>query len=185
MPDNSTETVIENVDNNTEKTVETGNTETSKSVPLSTFLKLKDDYKSVKEKVDELLNDKQKQEQDKKIAEGKKDEVIIDLTKQLEENKKKAGEWEKYSSVKREKLKKDIGENWLESFNLIPLDELEVLASKFSGKSLVDSDTGSGKTKQPGKLEGLLKDLELAKTRKDLPAQIAINRLIDEERKRK
>lgn len=142
--------------------------------------------RELQEKLEAIESEKTKQEQDKKLAEGKKDEVIIDLTKQLEDVKKKASQWDEYNSVKRGQLKDQLKDNWLESFEIMPLSELEILASKFNkGATLVDSDNGSSKKKQPGKIEGLKKDLETAVLRRDLVAQMQIKQLIAEEEKKK
>lgn len=129
--------------------------------------------------------EKSKQDQAKKIAEGKKDEVIQDLTKQLEELKPKATEWDSYNKSKRDTIKDVLKDNWIDSFNLMPLSDLEKLASKFKpGESLLDSDNGSKKKGSLTKIEGLKKDYQLAEQRKDLKAQLAISRLIDEEEKK-
>lgn len=142
--------------------------------------------RELEEKLNAIESDKQKQETDKKLAEGKKDEVISDLTKQLEGIKSKADEWDKYNQSKRSQLKENLGDNWLDSFNVIPLSELEVLASKFNKNSaLLDTDNGSKIKKQPGKIEGLKKDLEMAIQKKDLVAQMQIKQLIADEEKKK
>lgn len=142
--------------------------------------------KELQDRLDSIESEKNKAEQDKKIAEGKKDEVILDLTKQLDEIKKKASQWDEYNTTKRGQLKDQLKDNWLDSFDLLPLSELEILASKFNkGTALADTDNGLNKKKQPGKIEGLKKDLETAIQRKDLIGQMQIKRMIEEEEKKK
>ena len=143
--------------------------------------------KELEDRLKTIEDEKQKQEQDKKLAEGKKDEVIQDLQKKYDEAAKKATQWEDYNKKKREKIKEGMKDNWLDSFELIPLDELEKLASKFEiNSSLLDSDNGKGKKLNAGKLEGLKNDLKLAIQKNDVTAQLQIKRLIkEEEEKRK
>lgn len=125
-------------------------------------------------------------EQSKKIAEGKKDEVISDLTKQLESVTKDAEQWKKYFGTKKTKIKESLKENWLDSFDLLPLEDLEALELKFNNSStLLETDGGKKKIAQVGRLEGLTKDLEIAIAKKDLSAQLAIKRMIAEEQKKK
>jgi alanyl-tRNA synthetase len=142
--------------------------------------------KELETKLNELTSQKEKEETEKKIAEGKKDEVITDLTRQLASYKSKADQFDSYDKSKREKIKTELAENWIDSFETLPLNDLELLATKFNkGEKVPETDGGSNKKQQPGKLEGLLKDLELARSRNDLKAQIQINNLIAEERKKK
>jgi hypothetical protein len=144
--------------------------------------------KELTDKLTLLESEKEKEETNKKLAEGKKDEVITDLTKQLETYKSKADKFDSYDKVRREQIKSILGEdNWLPSYNeSVPLNELEQLANKFNkGIKVLDTDSGSSKSKQPGKIEGLYKDLELAITKNDLKAQIQIRNLIAEERSKK
>jgi hypothetical protein len=142
--------------------------------------------KELSDRLEATETEKTKSEQDKKLAEGKKDEVITDLTKQLEAVKTKASEWDKYNETKRAQIKEQLKDNWMDSFGLIPLSELEILASKFNKDvKLLDSDNGTGKAKQPGKIEGLKADLKLAIEKKDLVAQMQIKNLISEEEKKK
>lgn len=142
--------------------------------------------KELADRLEAIEAEKAKSEQEKKLAEGKKDEVIIDLTKQLEDIKSKASQWDEYNKTKRTQLKDLLKDNWMESFETLPLNDLENLASKFSkDATLLDTDNGNNKKKQPGKIEGLKKDLDLAIQRKDLVAQIRIKEMIAEEEKKK
>ena len=145
------------------------------------------ELKDIKTQLAELQTAKEKEITDKKLAEGKKDEVITELTGQLASLKDKAERYDSYDKNKRNALKEQLGEdNWLKSFDTIPLEELETLASKFTNtKDLPDTDSAKQVKKQPGKLEALYKDLELAKTKKDTVAIIQITRMIEEEKKRK
>lgn len=145
------------------------------------------ELKEIKSQLAELQTAKEKELTEKKLAEGKKDEVIAELTKQLETLKEKAERYDSYDKNKRARLKEELGEeNWLNSFEVIPLEELELLASKFKAtRELPDTDSSKQAKKQPGKLEALYKDLELAKKKNDIVAQIQITRLIDEEKKKK
>ena len=140
------------------------------------------DLKGVKEEIEALKGVKDKEEQDKKIAEGKKDEVILELSEKLATVETKAKEWDSYNTKKRETIKTLIGDNWLDSFSVIPLSDLESLAHKFNGaKDAIDIDGGITKKTTPAKIEALRKDLALAIEKNDLPAQLSIKRMIQEE----
>lgn len=145
--------------------------------------------KELSERLAKIESDKTEEENKKKIEEGKQNEVIIDLQNKLKVFEEKAKRYDEYDLAKRTKLKGVFGEKWLPSFDkpeVIPLIELEDLASKIiNDKSFDGGDDGKGKKKQPGKLEGLQNDLQLAIKNKDLKAQIAIRRMIDEEKQKK
>lgn len=141
------------------------------------------------EELETLRAEKAKQEQDKKLAEGKDKEVIVDLTKQVDDWRTKylqiKTEYEIYETSENDQIKKIMGESWTDSLLKLSLAERKKLASKFTpGESLLDSDNGSKKKGSLTKIEGLKKDYQLAEQRKDLKAQLAISRLIDEEEKR-
>lgn len=141
-------------------------------------------------RLEKIESDKTEEEKKKKIEEGKQGEVITELTDKLKKAEEKAKKFDEYDSTKRVKLKEIFGEKWMPSFEkpeVVPLIELEDLASKLtnSGESLLDSDNGKNKKQQPGKLEGLKKDLQLATERKDIVAQMQIKRLIAAEEKKK
>jgi len=140
------------------------------------------ELKEIKNTIESLRGDKEKEEQEKKIAEGKKDEVIIELTEKLASVTVKAKEWEDYNTQKREVIKKTIGDNWLESFVNMALNDLETLANKFNGaKSAIDTDTITNTKTSSAKVEGLRKDLALAMEKGDVVAQIQIKRMIEQE----
>jgi hypothetical protein len=106
------------------------------------------------------------------------------LRKELEVVKSKAEKFDQYDKAKRIKLKEELGDNWVTSFDVIPLEELETLSSKINKSEKVGHvDNGTGKKGQPGKLELLQKDLEMAKQRNDLVAQMNILDLIEKEKK--
>ena len=107
------------------------------------------------------------EEQKKKIAEGKKDEVILDLTEKLKQKDKeyqpvidKAKKYDEYDTTKRAKIKEVLANDWMPSFDNLPLIELEELASKLNHNvKLKDSDNGQGKAK-PGKEYFTLEELK-------------------------
>lgn len=111
--------------------------------------------KELNERLEAIEAEKSTQEQAKLIAEGKKDEVILDLQQKLKKKDEdfkpfidKAQKYDDYDSSKRGKLKEVLTNDWLESFNSMPLIELEELASKLnSNVKLLDTDDGKGKKK--------------------------------------
>jgi len=111
--------------------------------------------KELNEKLEAIEAEKSKQEQDKKIAEGKKDEVILELQEKLKKKDEefkpfvdKAKLHDDYDSSKRNAIKEVLSDNWLASFENMPLAELEQLASKLnSDVKLLDTDTGKNKKK--------------------------------------
>ena len=145
------------------------------------------DNKKIQEELEQIKSKQNEAEQQKKIAEGKKDEVIKELSDKLTIAEKKAKEFDSYEGKRREQLKVVIGEdNWLNSYDkIVPLEELEILASKFNGKSLEDTDVNRKKIPHTTKLDALYKDLGIAVERKNLQDQIAIKRLIEEEKAKK
>lgn len=114
--------------------------------------------KELNDKILEFESKFETEAQNKKIAEGKKDEVILELQeklkskdKEFEPLKEKAIKFDEYDLTKRNKIKEVLGDSWLNSFNTMPLVELEELASKLnSNVKLLDTDNGSGK-KSPAK----------------------------------
>ena len=140
------------------------------------------ELKDLRTDIESLKGDKAKEEQEKKIAEGKKDEVIVELTDKIAGLTVKSNEWDDYNKVKREELKTKFGDNWLESFVTMPLNDLESLVIKFnSAKEAVDTDTASTQKTSSARVEGLRKDLALALERGDVTAQIQIKRMIEQE----
>jgi hypothetical protein len=113
--------------------------------------------KELSEKLAEYENKFTLEEQNKKIAEGKKDEVISELMEKLKSKEKeyepfveKAKRYDEYDSSKRTKIKSVLGDNWLTSFETLPLSDLEELASKLNNDlRLVDSDNGKGAKPSP------------------------------------
>ena len=111
--------------------------------------------KELNEKLEAIEAEKSQQEQDKKIAEGKKDEVILELQEKLKKKDEefkpfvdKAKLHDDYDSSKRNAIKEVLSDNWLASFENMPLAELEQLASKLnSDVKLLDTDTGKNKKK--------------------------------------
>ena len=109
--------------------------------------------KELNDKILEFESKFETEAQNKKIAEGKKDEVILELQeklkskdKEFEPLKEKATKFDEYDMTKRNKIKEVLGDGWLNSFNTMPLVELEELASKLNSNiKLLDTDNGAGK----------------------------------------
>lgn len=109
--------------------------------------------KELEEKLSAIEAERQKQEQDKKIEQGKLSEVVEELKNKLAEKdkefepvKQKAEKYDEYDKSKRETLKGTLGNKWLNSFETMPLLDLETLASHLtSSVKLPDSDNGKNK----------------------------------------
>lgn len=136
--------------------------------------------KELEAKLSELTSQKEKEETDKKLAEGKKDEVITDLKNQLESYKSKADKFDSYDKSKREQIKTNLGdEYWLPSFDAMPLNELEQLATKFNkGETVPDTDSGNNKKKNnvinpfDKKTFNITSQIELMRTNPKLAQQL-------------
>jgi len=101
------------------------------------------DLKAFKEELEGLKGDKEKEEQEKQIADGKKDEVIAGLNEKVVGLTKESDKWNDYNTKKRAKVKEEFGENWLESFTLMDLNDLEALRDKFNVKPNPEGDNGA------------------------------------------
>jgi len=94
------------------------------------------------------------------IKRGDYEKIINDLKTEngtlkteLEQTKVKASEWDNYQSAKRKTLIDKIPEaDRLESFNLLPLGDLEKLTEKFSVKPAIGTDGGGGTPPKPNEL---------------------------------
>ena len=131
------------------------------------FNKVVSQRQEAKEKIKELessissINTKLKEfEEADSIKKGDYEKIINDLKSEntslkskLDESEKKAGEWDNYQSSKRKTLIDKIPEaDRLESFNVLPLGDLEKLVDKFSVKPPIDVDGGNGKPPKPTEL---------------------------------
>ena len=123
--------------------------------------------KELADKITELEAKVTQTDQDKLLAEGKKDELIETLKTQLKSKddeykpfKEKASKYDEYDAAKRTKIKEILSDDWMPSFDNLPLIELEELASKLnSNVKLKDSDNGTNKAK-PGKEYFTLEELK-------------------------
>lgn len=113
------------------------------------------------QKTVETLKAAQQKEQDEKLKEdGKlkelleiKEKELLAVKNELEQAKSKAGEWDNYQSSKRKLLIDKIPEaDRLQSFNSMPLEDLEKLSEKFAPKDPINTDTGNGKSPKVGEL---------------------------------
>lgn len=142
MPDNNTVTVIEDVNKDTDKNLNTdidSNNGNDKTVPLSTFLELKKEIKSYKEKLEKIDTDTRKAEEDKLKAQGElqklldaKEKEIEDLNKTL---KPKADAFEQFKVSKIEQAKKTLGDKWDEEYSNLSLTALDKIINTISAKN--------------------------------------------------
>lgn len=131
------------------------------------FTKVVEQRQKAKEKVIELensiasINAKLKEfEEAESLKKGDYEKLINDLKAEnnnlkteFEAAKNKASEWDNYQSTKRKALIDKIPEaDRLESFNILPLADLEKLADKFSVKPAIGTDTGGGTVPKPNEL---------------------------------
>lgn len=124
--------------------------------------------KELSDKIASFESKLAEEETQKKLAEGKKDEVIMELTEKLKNKEKefepfieKAKKYDEYDKAKRDSLKEVLKDNWMESFNTMPLMDVEKIASKLTHNvKLPDADNGTNKsnpTKEIFSLEELKK----------------------------
>jgi len=88
--------------------------------------------KKLEDKLKELDKDKEKQKQKDLEEQGKWKELYEAELAKVKEFEPKVTEYTEYQNVKRETLKKQLGDKWIDSFASTPLTELEVLAGKLT-----------------------------------------------------
>lgn len=144
---------LKNLDNNDDTNIE-------KKGVLKELLAERRARQELKRELDAIKAERQKEQDEKLKEEGKlqellakKEQEIASLKSELEGHKTKSMEWDNYQTLKRKTLLDKIPEeDRLESFNILPLSDLEKLVEKFSTKPPIDIDSGNGK---PPKLNEL------------------------------
>jgi len=151
--------VIEDENKNSE-TLESDDANIEKKGVLKELLSERKIRQELKKELEDLKA-KQQKEQDEKLKEDgklkelldKKEQELLTVKTELEQVKSKATEWDNYQSTKRKSLIDRIPEvDRLESFNLLPLNDLEKLTEKFSTKPALSTDDGGGKPPKPNEL---------------------------------
>lgn len=152
--------VIDDKDENLENLDNNENTDIEKKGVLKELLAERKARQELKKELDAMRAERQK-EQDEKLKEDgklkelldKKEQELATLKSELEAHKTKSTEWDNYQSSKRKTLIDKIPEaDRLESFNTLPLSDLEKLADRFSTKHPLDVDSGNGKPPKPTEL---------------------------------
>lgn len=150
-----TATTVDDVNTNT---VNNGNDGTDdqktsdnkdKSVPLATFLGMKDTVKRLEDKLKDLEDEKKAQKDAKLIEDGELQEVIDSKTSELADLQAKlataetvADESKAFKAMQVEKYKKRIGSKWLDEYANLSLIALESLADSLAPKK-IGSDNGA------------------------------------------
>lgn len=88
--------------------------------------------KKLEDKLKELDKQKEKDKQEALKEQGKYKELYEAELKKSSEYEPVVNEYKEYQNKKREQYKKDFGDKWIDSFNSVPLSELEVLHGKFT-----------------------------------------------------
>jgi len=143
----------ENLENNDDANIE-------KKGVLKELLSERKARQELKKELDELKAKQQKEQDDKLKEDGKlkellekKEQELLTIKSELDQAKSKANEWDGYQSAKRKSLIDKIPEaDRLESFNLLPLSDLEKLTEKFSVKPAIGTDGGGGTPPKPNEL---------------------------------
>jgi len=88
--------------------------------------------KKLEDKLKDLDKEKEKQKQKDLEEQGKWKELYEAELAKKNEYEPIVNEYKEYQSSKRETLKKQLGDKWIDSFANTPLTELEVLAGKLT-----------------------------------------------------
>lgn len=128
------------------------------TVPLATFLQLKGELKSLKDKNTEYENNRKKEAEEKLKQDGElqklldvKQSEIDNLKSQLQSFKVKADAYDELENQERLLAKDKLGEKWDEDYNNIPIKTLRKIISTVSIPNAIHSDNGSG-IKTPTKI---------------------------------
>lgn len=120
---------------------------------------LEGEFKKIIRQRDDAKDQKRKEEEAKLLEEKKYQELLSNKDKELEEHKSKVktfeeelggykskvGEYETYITQKKDSIKTELGDKWLDSMTALPLADLEKLAQtlKIPDKT-VDTDKNKG-----------------------------------------
>lgn len=88
--------------------------------------------KKLKEKLEGIDKDKEKEKKKLLEEQGEFKKLYEDTLAKLNDYEPVVNEYKEYQNKKREQYKKDFGDKWIDSFNSVPLSELEVLHGKFT-----------------------------------------------------
>lgn len=130
-----------------------------KTVPLATFLELKNELKSLKDKNQSYELERKKAEEAKLKEQGDLQKLLDAKEKELEElNAKvknletKATAFDELENQERADAKKTLGDNWDEGYNDIPIKTLRKLVNTVKTPSAIGSDNGGGEKPKPTEL---------------------------------
>lgn len=88
--------------------------------------------KKLEDKLKERDKETEKQKQKALEEQGEFKKLYEEALAKVNEYEPKVNEYTEYQNVKRETLKKQLGDKWIDSFASTPLTELEVLAGKLT-----------------------------------------------------
>lgn len=141
------------------------NLENKDQVPVAVLIKERKEKQELKKKLDAIEAAQKKADEDKLVEQGKLKEALDlkvkefeDYKKSIEPQLKKASDFEEFQTKKREKIKTDLGDKWVESFNNIPLNDLEVVAEKLKAQPATQTNNGTGGTPPPATLSATEKE---------------------------
>jgi hypothetical protein len=158
-----------NVANETSNSANTANETTdSKNGAVAELIAERKKRQELEKQLKAISDEKKKQEEAKLLEEGKLKEVLTAKEKELEDYKKSveqdlalASEFKDFQSKRRDSLKQKFGDKWVDSFNNIPLSDLETLADKFvPANPELNRDKGTGGSGEPGLTEDEKKEAQ-------------------------
>ena len=122
-----------------------------KSVPLATFLDMKNTAKRLEADIDKMKAEQKKTVDDKIIADGELQKVIdgkvtelSDMKKELDSVTTKANEMTEFKALKVEAAKKALGDKWDEGYATLSLIALDKLVTSMIGvKASINADSGA------------------------------------------
>lgn len=104
--------------------------------------------KKLEDKIKEHAKETDKQKKEALEEQGKYKELYEAELKRATDYEPVVNEYKEYQNVKRETLKKQLGDKWIDSFANTPLSELEVLAGKLTTPK-VEPNSSNHKSDKP------------------------------------
>lgn len=105
--------------------------------------------KKLEDKLKERDKETEKQKQKALEEQGEYKKLYEEALAKVSEYEPKVTEYTEYQNVKREALKKQLGDKWIDSFASTPLTELEVLAGKLTEQTKEQPNSSNHKGNKP------------------------------------
>jgi hypothetical protein len=160
---NNAEQIIDNANQSAEN-AGSGNAnqnggDKKETVPLATFLSLKDELKTYKEQLDEFKKLQQQQEEAKLTEQGDlkklldlKESELTETKSRISQLETKANAYDALETQERLDAKTKLGDKWDDVYNTIPIAALRKIISTVSIPNAANFDGGGGSKPKPKEL---------------------------------